>query len=139
MGDATMREAACACGGLRIRLRGEPAMVSSCACQQCQKRTGSAFGVTAFFTHEQVAGHEGEASVFQRVGESGKPLVFRFCPACGSTVWWEPHARPDRIAVAAGAFADPDFPAPQRLIWTDYKAAWVHAPEGAPEFPRAPT
>ncbi|THD77547.1 MAG: GFA family protein [Phenylobacterium sp.] len=133
-----MREAACACGGLKITLRGDPKMVSSCACQACQRRTGSAFGVTAFFAHDQVAGTEGEANIFQRIGESGKPLIFRFCPACGSTVWWEPLARPDRVAVAAGAFADPGFPAPQRLIWTDYKAAWVHAPEGAPEFPRSP-
>ena len=138
MSPARIRDASCACGGIGIRLTGEPEYVSSCACQQCQRRTGSAFGVTAFFSVDQVAQTRGEPAVFQRVGESGHPLLFRFCPDCGSTVWWEAVARPGRVCVAAGAFADPDFPAPKRLIWAEHKAAWVVPPEGAPEFPRGP-
>jgi hypothetical protein len=138
MADTREREASCACGGLRIRLRGDPDYVSSCACQQCQRRTGSAFGVTAFFSVDQVVAAEGEPVVFRRIGESGNPLLFRFCPDCGSTVWWEPVARPGRVAVAGGAFADKNFPAPQRLIWAEHKAAWVRPPDGAAEFPRGP-
>ena len=138
MAENPTREASCACGQLTIRVAGDPEYVSSCACQACQRRTGAPFGVTAFFRNEQVADHAGEASVFRRIAESGNALDFRFCPKCGSTVWWEPHGRPGRTCVAWGAFADPDFPAPQRLIWTDYKADWVHALPGAPEFPRSP-
>jgi hypothetical protein len=133
-----VREASCSCGQLSIKVTGDPDMVSSCACQACQRRTGSAFGVTAFFADDQVVGQWGEATVFERLGGSGKPLFFRFCPACGSTVWWEALARPGRVAVAAGAFADKDFPPPQRLIWAEYKAAWVEPPAGVPEFPRGP-
>jgi len=139
MAEDTLREASCACGKLKIRMRGEPEYVSSCACQQCQRRTGSAFGITAFFREEQAIGRDGEAARFRRTAESGNALTFRFCPDCGSTVWWEPHARPGRICVAWGAFADPDFPPPRRLIWTDRKAPWVHALPGAPEYPRGPT
>ena len=138
MDENGIREAGCACGRLTIRLNGEPEMVSSCACQQCQKRTGSAFGVTAFFGEGQVVASYGEASVFDRIGASGKPLFFRFCPNCGSTVWWEALARPGRVAVAVGAFADKDFPAPKRLIWTEHKAAWVRPADGVPEFPQSP-
>ncbi|MDB5474965.1 MAG: aldehyde-activating protein [Phenylobacterium sp.] len=138
MAETRIREASCCCGALTIKLSGDPEYVSSCACQACQRRTGSAFGVTAFFQEEHVVGQWGEATVFERLGASGKPLFFRFCPACGSTVWWEALARPGRIAVAAGAFADKDFPAPQRLIWADYKASWVEPPAGAAEFPRSP-
>ena len=139
MAEDRVREASCACGQLKIRLRGEPEYVSSCACQQCQRRTGSPYGVTAFFLAEQVVSRAGEAAQFRRTAESGNDLTFRFCPNCGSTVWWEPHGRPGRICVAWGAFADPEFPPPQRLIWTDHKPAWVGAPPGAPEFPRGPT
>ena len=138
MGETPIREASCCCGKLTIKLSGDPEYVSSCACQACQRRTGSAFGVTAFFTEAQMVGEWGEATVFERIGASGKPLFVRFCPSCGSPVWWEALARPGRIAVAAGAFADKDFPAPQRLIWTEHKAAWVRPPDGAPEFPQAP-
>lgn len=138
MSEVKSREASCCCGALTIRLTGDPEYVSSCACQACQRRTGSAFGVTAFFKAEQVAGEWGEATVFERIGASGKPLFFRFCPSCGSTVWWEALARPGRIAVAVGAFADKDFPAPQRLIWSEHKAAWVRPPDGASEYLQAP-
>jgi len=138
MAEDRVREAGCACGQLRIRVRGEPDYVSSCACQQCQRRTGSPFGVTAFFLDEQVVGHAGEARQFRRTAESGDDLTFRFCPECGSTVWWEPHGRPGRTCIAWGTFADPAFPPPQRLIWADYKAPWVQALPGASEFPRGP-
>jgi hypothetical protein len=135
----TVREASCACGQLRIQLKGEPQYVSSCCCQACQRRSGAFYAVTAFFGHDQVAGHSGETRVFRRIGESGKPLDFRFCPGCGSTVWWEPQARPDRIAVAGGCFADVDFPSPQRLIWTETRHRSVMVPPELPTFPRSPT
>jgi hypothetical protein len=138
MSETTTREAACACGGLRIRLRGDPEYVSSCACQACQRRTGAPLAVTAFFAEAQVASSEGEASTFERIGASGKPLIFRFCPTCGSSVWWEALARPGRVAVAGGAFADRHFPAPQRLIWAEHKQGWIRPPDGAQEFLQAP-
>jgi len=139
MSETTIREAGCSCGKLTIKLRGDPEYVSSCACQACQRRTGSAFGVTAFFEEAQVAGEWGEAGVFERTGGSGQPMFFRFCPSCGSTVWWEALARPGRIAVAAGAFADKDFPAPQRLIWAAYGPDWIRAPDGAQVFAEGPS
>lgn len=134
----TERVAACACGQLSLRLSGDPAYVSSCCCQACQRRSGSFYAVTAFFLHDQVLEKLGRASDFRRIGASGKPLDFHFCPECGSTVWWEPQARPDRVAVAGGCFADVDFPAPQRLIWTEHRHPSVLVPDDLPTFERAP-
>ena len=37
--------------------------------------------------------------------------LYHLCLQCGSTVFWEPEARRDVIAVAVGSFADPWFPA----------------------------
>jgi hypothetical protein len=113
-------------------------MVSSCCCLQCQRRTGSLFGVTAFFAEAQVTAVEGEETTFRRIGHSGKGLNFHFCPRCGSTVYWEPEARPGRVAVAAGAFADPGFPAPQRMIWTESRHPWVCTPDDLPLHPQSP-
>jgi len=133
-----MHDAACACGQLGLRLKGAPEYVQSCACQACQRRTGAAFGVTAIYAADQVVDHAGRAQTWRRIAESGAWIEYRFCPTCGSTVWWEAEARPGKVAVAAGAFADAAFPPPQRMIWTDYKASWVRPPEGVPEYPRAP-
>ena len=51
----TTREAHCACGQLRIACSGEPASVSLCHCRDCQRRTGSAYGVAAFFARGEIA------------------------------------------------------------------------------------
>ena len=133
-----VRQAACACDGLRITLKGDPEKVSSCCCIQCQRRTGSFFGVTAFFTDEQVVTIQGTSNVFRRIGESGHPLEFHFCPACGSTIYWYPRARAGRIAIAAGAFGDAEFPPPERMIWTEHRHPWVMTPENLPLFERSP-
>ena len=55
----TMREAACACGDFRLTLEGDPMLVSACCCTRCQRRTGSFFGVTAYFRPEQLVRREG--------------------------------------------------------------------------------
>ena len=54
MCNVTIRTATCACGRLSIRCLGEPTNVSLCHCLACQKRTGSTYGVAAFFWRKAV-------------------------------------------------------------------------------------
>jgi hypothetical protein len=103
MGDTAIREAACACGGLKLRLKGDPEYVSSCACQACQRRTGAPFGVTAIFLDEQVTEQTGEAKVWRRVAESGNWIDYSFCPGCGTTISWLAEGRPGRSWSPAAA------------------------------------
>ena len=118
------RTAACACGQLRISCAGEPQRVSVCHCLDCQRRTGSAFGVAAFFPRGAVT-PEGRQHTNRRVADSGRGLTFHFCPDCGSTVFWEPEFRPDSIAVAVGGFADPSFPQPEKAVYEERAHPWV--------------
>jgi hypothetical protein len=46
--------AACRCEQLRLLVEGEPVRISICHCFDCQRRTGSAFGVQARFPAEEV-------------------------------------------------------------------------------------
>lgn len=122
----TRRTAACACGQLRAICAGEPASVSLCHCLECQRRTGSTFGVAAFFRRQDVD-ISGAASRYARPSDSGFEVVHSFCPTCGGTVFWEPARKPDMIAVAVGAFADPDFPAPTKGVYQQHRHPWVTA------------
>ncbi len=119
-----VRRAQCSCGQLRALCEGDPTKVSVCHCGACQRRTASAFGVAAFFERPKVS-IEGESTVFRRIADSGKAITFHFCPACGSTVYWEPERMPDLIAVGTGAFADPSFPAPVQSIFDDMRQGWI--------------
>lgn len=118
------RTAACACGQLRITCEGAPLTVSICHCLDCQRRTGSAFGIAAFFARGATRA-EGRDVTFRRMADSGRGITFHFCPDCGSTVFWEPDVWPDAIAVAVGAFADPFFPKPEKAVWEERAHPWV--------------
>lgn len=126
----TSRTAACACGQLQVTCDGEPKMVALCHCLDCQRRTGSTYGIAAFFARPEIE-TEGRAQRYERKAESGFKVVFHFCPDCGSTVYWEPEKAPDLIAVAVGAFADPAFPAPVKSVWTERRHPWVKTPDQA--------
>lgn len=124
MNAAAQRVAQCSCGQLRVTCRGEPRLVSLCHCLDCQRRTGSAFGIAAFWPREDIAS-EGRSTPTSRRGESGFSIRFHFCPDCGSTVFWEPERKPDMIAVAVGAFGDPGFPPPGQSVWEQRRHPWV--------------
>jgi hypothetical protein len=116
--------ASCACGGLRVTCTAEPILVVQCHCLACQRRTGSAYGIAALFRRGDVR-VEGPSRSYERPSDSGFPVLFHFCPGCGSTVFWEPSRKPDAVAVAVGAFADPGFPAPTQAIHTQHRHLWV--------------
>ena len=118
------RLATCSCGQLKVRCAGEPISVSLCHCLACQKRTGSTYGIAAFFARDQVHA-SGEEARYTRPSGSEFDITFRFCPNCGSTVLWEPSRKPETIAVAVGAFADPAFPPPSKAVNEEHRHRWV--------------
>lgn len=125
------RDAACSCGQLGLEASGDPIVVSMCHCLACQRRTGSAFGIQAAFTSDQV--HVvGRFSDYVRVSdeEDRKEHVFHFCPDCGVTVFYTEPTEPDLIVVAVGAFADPSFPPPTESIYESRRHPWLAVPAG---------
>jgi hypothetical protein len=118
------RTATCACGQLRIKCASDPVMISLCHCLDCQKRTGSTYGVGAFLSRKDIEAG-GVFRTYSRNSDSGFAVNFHFCPHCGSTVFWEPERRPDVIAVAVGSFADRNFPAPSQSVYNERRHAWV--------------
>jgi hypothetical protein len=118
------REASCSCGQLSIVAEGEPVKISAGHCRECQRRTGSAFGVAVFFDRKKVAA-SGAASNYARSGDSGRSIEFRFCPACGSTVFWMPEFREDLVAVALGCFDKPSFLVPTQSVYEESRQGWV--------------
>lgn len=123
-GAMTDRVAACSCGKLSVRTRGEPIRISICHCLACQKRTGSAFGAQARFPADAVT-ISGRSKEYLRVGDEGTSARFHFCPECGSTVFYRLDAVPGTVAIPVGAFADPQFPQPSVSIYEMRQHPWV--------------
>ncbi|NSY14820.1 GFA family protein [Agrobacterium vitis] len=125
-----MRVAACKCRSFTAECEGEPRHVSVCHCLDCQRRTGSAFGVQARFPKKNVTLY-GACQQWERTGESGRLAKHFFCPTCGSTVVYENEDLPNMVAIPVGAFADPGFPFPQRSIFESRKHGWVEITDAA--------
>jgi len=128
------RLASCSCGQLTAEVIGEPVRVSICHCLACQRRTGSVFGQQARFRREDVS-LSGASSEYVRVGDEGTRVEFHFCPNCGSTVYWKLAGLEGYLAIAVGAFADPNFPEPRVSVYESRKHGWVLAPDDAEHIP----
>ena len=125
----TDRLAHCHCGQLRIDTSGEPYAVVMCHCRACQQRTGAPFGVGAYFK-QSACRIIGESKAYVRIGSSGSEFENRFCPDCGTTVYWLTPFHADGIGIASGAFEGDDLPAPSRSVWESERHHWVDVPTG---------
>jgi hypothetical protein len=123
------REGACSCGQLKVTCEGEPIRVSICHCLACQRRSGGPFAQQARWATDKVT-VEGTATTYVRRGDAGSVITFRFCPTCGSTVYYDIDKMPGMIAVPVGAFADSSFPSPIMSMYGARKHPWVTVPDG---------
>ena len=69
--NAPERTAACACGGLSVTVRGEPADVYACSCASCQRRSGGAFTYAALYPETSVT-ISGEHRIWSQPSEVGR-------------------------------------------------------------------
>jgi hypothetical protein len=129
--------ASCSCGQLRIEVKGEPRGVGVCHCLACQRRTGSVFAALASFAAPYKV--FGTATEYVRTGDQGAKFRFRFCPVCGTTVFHTEEGHEQSVGVAVGAFADPNFPAPQDSVYDCRRHSWVQLPSGIKVFDKDPT
>lgn len=128
-------EAQCQCGGLRAHINEAHPLTIACHCAQCQRRSGSPFGVLAYFPKELVE-ISGEAREFTRGSFLGSSVTNGFCPTCGSTVYVLLEKNPVMTGIPVGAFGDSEFPAPLMAVWEEEKHYWVELPDTVRCFAR---
>lgn len=125
----------CACGAVRYRVTGKPAVGLVCHCRFCQRRLSSAFAVIAYFDAQAVEFTHGEpAEIEHRSDVSGRWLRMKFCSTCGTTVSHTAEVRPGMRAIAAGTFDEPDWFEIDRHIWVRSKRPWVVIPPGVATY-----
>lgn len=123
MGETPLK-ARCQCGQLSVTCHGEPVRVSVCHCHDCQRRSGSAFAAQIRFPTDRVEVHGGIRS-WTRVTDSGSRAVHHFCPDCGSTLFYDIDAMPGLRAIAMGAFAGTELPAPCFSVYEARRLPWL--------------
>jgi hypothetical protein len=109
---------------LQVTCDGDPVRVSMCHCLACQRRTGSAFALTARWPGDRVT-IAGDYREFAKTGDEGSTATFRFCPTCGTSVYFTNDSMPGMIAVPVGGFAEPTFPPPQISVYGVRRHPWL--------------
>ena len=131
------RTGSCCCGQLSIELQGNMLGGGICHCFACQRRTGSVFAtLAAYGTPYRITG---TATEYVRTGDEGSRFRFRFCPVCGTNLFHTQEGQDGFVMVAVGAFADPDFPAPEDSVYDCRRHRWVQLPPGVKVFDKNPT
>jgi len=123
-------EGGCLCGAVRYRVAGKPSSTGICSCTFCKRRTGSAFGVGAYFDDGSALQiTKGTLKTYEyRSDETRRWLRMEFCPNCGTSVTWTAEWQPGGRAVALGTFDEPDWVQPEWAVWARSALKWVVLP-----------
>jgi hypothetical protein len=125
----TVHEGGCLCGDVRYAVRGEPLRASVCHCAYCRRRSGSAFGLHAFFADAAVTFTGAAPATWRHISdESGRWLDHSFCPRCGTPIGLRVERVPGQQGFVGGSFDDPAWFAVRRQIWTRSGLPWVRLP-----------
>lgn len=123
------RIAECCCGQLTIEVSGEPEMHGICHCDNCKKRTGSAFGVSTYFKNTQVVGKSGKANCYALYNaEQNHDQERFFCSVCGTTVFWLVSTMPHLTGIAGGCFVKSPLTEPTYSANQSNKCSWLNIP-----------
>lgn len=115
----------CLCGTVRYRFEGEPLAFYACHCTDCQRQTGSAFGLSLVVRRDDLELVDGEPARFEVPMEDGRTKCGRFCGKCAARVWGEPVRHPELFVLRPGSFDEPGSYRPWGDIWTSSAQPWV--------------
>jgi hypothetical protein len=127
MSDA-IRTGGCACGAVKLEIRGEPAVMAYCHCESCRSWLGAPVHAASLWPTPNVTVAEGEAllGTYKRTEASHR----RFCTSCGAPVLIR-HPELGLTDVPAGSVDPLDY-AP--TVHVHYGEKVMSVRDGLPKF-----
>ena len=119
----------CQCGSVRYVLTMEPLRVAACHCTECQRQSGSAFGMSMPVTKDGLT-VTGSTKQFTRIADSGNEVTGVFCPECGVRIYHALKSAPDVLSLKPGTLDDTSWLRPSTFIWMKSTQGWVPVPDG---------
>jgi hypothetical protein len=129
---------ACLCGAVTYHVDGGPRFNAyACHCTDCQRRSGSAFGIqlAVMETALTVAGATISGT---HVQPSGAVAGIVACAACLTRLYTTNDRRPGIVNLRAGTIDGAAHIAPVAHMWVTQKHDWIVIPEAAQSFATQP-
>jgi hypothetical protein len=128
---AEAKSGGCQCGHIRYELCGEPLALAVCHCKECQRQSGSAFGMSLAVADGAFQLRSGVLKTFEVKCDSGRIKTCAFCPECGTRIY---HQTNSGMSIKAGTLDETSGLKPDSHYWTMRKQSWVMIPDGVPQF-----
>ena len=121
----------CQCGRVRYRVEGKPPLgLAVCHCTECQRQSGSAFGMSLAIATAAFTLRSGDLKTFDVICDSGRIKTCAFCPECGTRIY---HQTENGMSLKAGTLDDTSWLKPDSHYWTKRKQPRVVIPDGVPQ------
>jgi len=132
--ESTQLTGRCMCGAVRFEITAPLLGALYCHCKRCQRRTGTAFSVSALTEPGSFALEAGgEALRTYDPGDGG--WLKSYCAECGSQISTTNPENPELVAVRMGALDGDPGVRPNAHQFVDYAPAWAPVPDdGLPRF-----
>ena len=123
------RTGGCQCGAIRYRLEGDILRLNICHCLDCQKQSGSAFGMSLIVKEDVFQLTSGTLKTFETTVSSGRTKTCAFCPECGVRIYNTTSAL---MSIKPGTLDDTSWLTPDAHYWTKRKQEWTQLPDDIP-------
>jgi hypothetical protein len=118
----------CQCGSVRYKLTTEPIRLAACHCKECQRQSGSAFGMSMQVKRGSLT-VTGLTKQVTRIADSGNEVTGVFCPECGVRIYHILQSAQDVLSIKPGTLDDTSWLRPAHFIWMKRAQGWVIVPD----------
>ena len=132
-------EGGCQCGAIRYEIVGPSKRLMVCHCTDCQRQSGSAFGMTLVIDEGDFQLKKGKLKSFASTSDGGRAKLGTFCPDCGSRIYHKLDWRKGALSVKPGTLDSTLWLKPEIHIWTKSKQPWVAIPDGVEAYETQPS
>lgn len=128
-----IKQGRCLCGEISYQIIDKPLFTHACHCTDCQKVTGSAFGLSMFILRQDFQMLSGTPTVAHPPQQYGVAAIYA-CGDCGCAIY-RTHSYLDKFVFPfPGTFDDTTWVKPQAHIYTRSKQPWVQLADDEPAF-----
>ena len=126
----------CDCGATTLRAKGRIISMFQCACDNCQRVTGSGHSSVVLLPADAVS-VTGATKSHARPADSGATFTRHFCPECGTTIYAQSSRAPAFKILPVGLFSGQnDWFMPNQLIFNRSHRDWDLVAEHLPRYER---
>lgn len=130
----TLLTGACQCGAVRYSINADVYRLNVCHCRDCQRQSGSAFGMSLVIDPAGFQLEAGALKEFKTISDSGREKTCAFCPECGVRIYNRTSAL---MSIKAGTLNDTSNLNPHAHYWTKRRQPWIFLPDDVACFEEA--